>query len=82
MARFRCLDHGVEMEVSGDGGRVRSIAMPPQVTPLNRGRIGTGIPSDCALPVAPSGDLKPGEIRRRDAFGRPMHGVCRVEQVS
>jgi len=79
MPTYRCQDHGIQIEVSGARGEHRRVLLPPPVTPHNRTDPAAGIHGECALLVME--DLRAGEIRQRGPDGRPLQGVCHVEEV-
>jgi hypothetical protein len=79
MATYRCRDHGVELTVWGEDSEHRQVRMPPPVTPANRGDPNAGIQAGCVLLVMRYPEA--GEIPRRSHDGRPLQGVCHVEEV-
>lgn len=77
--RYRCRDHGIQVEIAGDRGQHRRVQLPPPVTPQNRRNPEEGIHGECVLLILHPPEA--GELPRRSPDGRPLQGVCHVEEV-
>jgi hypothetical protein len=75
--RYKCQQHGVEVEVSGNS---RRFLLPPVPPPGHGNNPAFGVPHECALFTAP--DIVPGELPRLDGQGRRLQGACTVVEAT